>query len=179
MLETFEPLLAAAENVIIEARTLARFEPVIFDADVVDLVHATRPTNEEAPDFVKEWVSWGAGTRASQNLLLGAKARALLQGRYHVAIEDIEVLRAQKNYVQLVTRSGDCYRCRGPLARLVERLDPRAFLPLNRSEVVRLDAVAELQPWFRGDYRVVLRDGETLVWSRRYRARYKDRFRPG
>ena len=58
----------------------------------VRLTHATRPGNESAPEFVKKWVSWGAGTRATQNLILGAKARALLQGRYHVAVSDIKAI---------------------------------------------------------------------------------------
>jgi len=55
----------------------------------VRLVQASRPNNPAAPEFVRKWVSWGAGTRASQYLILGAKARALFQNRFHVAIEDI------------------------------------------------------------------------------------------
>ena len=58
----------------------------------VRLTQASRPGNEKAPDFIKNWVSWGAGTRASQNLLLGAKARALLQGRFHVSAGDIKAV---------------------------------------------------------------------------------------
>ena len=55
----------------------------------VRLAQATRPGRPEAPDFVNSWVGWGAGTRASQYLILGGKARALLKGRLHVASEDI------------------------------------------------------------------------------------------
>jgi MoxR-like ATPase len=58
----------------------------------VRLVRATRPPNHEAPDFVKKWVSWGAGLRASQYLILGGKARALLRGRANVSIKDIQAL---------------------------------------------------------------------------------------
>jgi MoxR-like ATPase len=53
------------------------------------LVRATRPAGEEAPEFVRKWVRWGAGPRAGQALLLGAKARALLEGRAVVALEDV------------------------------------------------------------------------------------------
>jgi len=53
------------------------------------LARSTRPRDVRAPDFVKEWVSWGAGPRASQYLLLGAKARAVLNGRYAARIEDV------------------------------------------------------------------------------------------
>lgn len=58
----------------------------------VQLVRATRPANNPAPDFVKNWVSWGAGLRASQYLILGGKARALLHGRANVSIKDIQAL---------------------------------------------------------------------------------------
>ena len=58
----------------------------------VRLVGTSRPGNAKAPDFIKEWVSWGAGLRASQNLLLGGKARALLHGRYNVSYGDIRAL---------------------------------------------------------------------------------------
>ncbi len=55
----------------------------------VDLVRATRPKEPPSPDFVKKWLAWGAGPRAAQYLILGAKARAILHGRYAVTAEDI------------------------------------------------------------------------------------------
>jgi MoxR-like ATPase len=58
----------------------------------VQLASSSRPHQSNSPDFVNEWVSWGAGTRAGQFLILGAKARALLQGRAHVTAEDIQAL---------------------------------------------------------------------------------------
>ncbi len=58
----------------------------------VRLASMSRPSSGDAPEFVKNWVSWGAGLRASQYLILGAKARALLNGRGHVSCEDIRVL---------------------------------------------------------------------------------------
>ncbi|MDJ0779850.1 MAG: MoxR family ATPase [Gammaproteobacteria bacterium] len=58
----------------------------------LDLVRASRPGGADAPDFVREWVDYGASTRAAQYLLLGGKARALLSGRYHVDFEDIRAL---------------------------------------------------------------------------------------
>jgi MoxR-like ATPase len=56
----------------------------------LDLVRATRPDEVGASDFVRHWVSWGAGPRAGQYLILAGKARALMQGRMYVTIEDIE-----------------------------------------------------------------------------------------
>jgi MoxR-like ATPase len=51
-----------------------------------------RSRGEGAADFVREWISWGAGLRASQFLVLGAKVRALLRGRPHVTPEDLQAL---------------------------------------------------------------------------------------
>jgi MoxR-like ATPase len=58
----------------------------------VRLAAASRPGQEGAPDFVNQWVSWGAGLRAAQFLVLGGKARALLAGRAHVNADDIRAL---------------------------------------------------------------------------------------
>ncbi|MCX7699397.1 MAG: MoxR family ATPase [Gemmataceae bacterium] len=58
-------------------------------AYAVDLVRTTRPKEPNAPKFIQEWVAWGAGPRASQYLILGGKARAILHGRMHVTTEDI------------------------------------------------------------------------------------------
>ena len=59
----------------------------------VGLVRMTRPSpNGAGPDFVKKWIAYGASPRAAQYLVLGAKARALTQGRYHVTFEDIQAL---------------------------------------------------------------------------------------
>jgi MoxR-like ATPase len=74
--------------------TLVRDVPAA--ANTVDyaarLVRATRPASEEAPEFVRKWVRWGAGPRAGQALLLGAKARALLEGRSVVDFADISAV---------------------------------------------------------------------------------------
>ena len=56
----------------------------------VRLARATRPKAEKAPDFIKQWVRWGAGPRAGQYLILGAKARAILKGRYNASITDVK-----------------------------------------------------------------------------------------
>lgn len=65
-------------------RNVARF--------AVDLVRSTRPHDAQALEFVKNWVSWGAGLRATQYLLLGGKVRAIFRGRYNVSVEDIRAL---------------------------------------------------------------------------------------
>jgi MoxR-like ATPase len=58
----------------------------------VRLAAASRPGQPDSPDFIDRWVSWGAGLRAAQYLILGGKSRALLDGRSHVTVEDIREL---------------------------------------------------------------------------------------
>ena len=58
------------------------------------IVRASRPNTPEAPDFVNRWVAWGAGPRAVQYLILGAKSRAALTGGYMVRLEDIAAVAA-------------------------------------------------------------------------------------
>lgn len=88
-----------------------------------------------------------------------------------VPVDEIRLLRADGNYVRVHTEDGRELSKRSTLTELASRLDPEDFLRINRSEVVRLDAVEELQPFFHGDYKVKMKDGEILSWSRRYRAK--------
>ena len=79
---------------ILEFQHLVRRIPVsehVFEY-AASLVRATRPDEAEAPEFVKKLMAWGAGPRASLNLILAGKARAALRGRCHVSIEDIQEL---------------------------------------------------------------------------------------
>ena len=79
---------------------MLRFQQVVRKVPVAEelaryavrLAAASRPGRPEAPDFIDDWVSWGAGLRAAQFLVLGGKARALLEGRSHVALEDIHAI---------------------------------------------------------------------------------------
>ena len=58
----------------------------------VDLVRRTRPNSDESPAWLKKWVQWGAGPRAIQYLIKGAKARAVLEGNYMTSMEDVEAV---------------------------------------------------------------------------------------
>ena len=79
---------------VLRFHALVRQVPVAQDLVryAVRLASSSRPHQNGAPDFINDWVSWGAGLRASQFLVLGAKVRALLQGRAHVTIEDLQAL---------------------------------------------------------------------------------------
>ena len=58
----------------------------------IDIVRATRPPEKGAPPFIKDWLTWGAGPRAAQYIVLGAKAYAILDGRYNVSCKDIRAI---------------------------------------------------------------------------------------
>jgi MoxR-like ATPase len=79
---------------VLRFHALVRQVPVAQDLvrHAVRLASASRPHQNGTPEFINDWVSWGAGLRASQFLVLGAKVRALLQGRSHVTLEDLQAL---------------------------------------------------------------------------------------
>ncbi|MBW3542203.1 MAG: MoxR family ATPase [Planctomycetes bacterium] len=89
----FEPELETAltGKQILALQEVVRKVPVAEHVFIYarDLVRSTRPEESEAPSFIKEYVSWGAGPRAGQYLILGAKARAILEGRFHVTTGDV------------------------------------------------------------------------------------------
>jgi len=89
-----EPVFTGED--ILAFQKLVRHVPIAEDVVrfAVRLSAASRPGTENAPAFVNNWVNWGAGTRAAQALVIGAKARALWQGRTHATIDDIRALAA-------------------------------------------------------------------------------------
>jgi MoxR-like ATPase len=81
---------------ILELQEIVRRVPVgdhVYQF-VLDLTRATRPSETGASDFVRHWLSWGAGPRAGQYMIVAGKARALMQGRLHVTLEDVEAVAA-------------------------------------------------------------------------------------
>jgi MoxR-like ATPase len=87
-----QPLFTGQD--VLNFHSVVRKVPIAEDIVhyAVRLAAASRPNRQGSPDFVNQWVSWGAGLRAAQFLVLGAKARALLAGRAHVSAEDIKAL---------------------------------------------------------------------------------------
>lgn len=85
-------------NKIVSAETLVEFQKLVRRVPVADnvisfavnFVNKTRPDNSQAPQFIKEWLRWGAGPRASQYLILAAKAKAVCQGRFTPNIDDVK-----------------------------------------------------------------------------------------
>ena len=89
---TLEKIMSGADILLFQ--DIVRRVPVpdhVYEY-VVKLVRKCRPKEVEAPDWVKKWVMWGPGPRAVQYLVLGAKARAVLQGSYLVRLEDVQAV---------------------------------------------------------------------------------------
>jgi MoxR-like ATPase len=93
----------------------------------VELVRVTRPREPGAPDFVKELVEWGAGPRASQYLVLGAKARAILDGRTAASVEDVRALAKPVLVHRVITNfraESDNVKSEDVVQRLLETVKP-------------------------------------------------------
>jgi two-component system LytT family response regulator len=84
-------------------------------------------------------------------------------------VEQIDWAEADRNYIALHA-AGETYTIRGTLENLARQLDPDQFTRISRSQLVNLDRVREMRPWFHGERRVVLKDGSELTWTRRFRA---------
>jgi MoxR-like ATPase len=92
-------------SAIIEFQNLVRSVPVADNVIqfAVRLADSTRPSSPDAPAYIKNWIRWGAGPRASQYLILGAKSRAILQGRFTPDIEDVKAVAGPVLRHRLVT----------------------------------------------------------------------------
>jgi len=85
---------------VINGEQISQLQEIVLRVPVAEhvyqyakkIVRSTRPAMGEAPDFIKNWINWGAGPRASLNLILAGKARAILNGQFHVSCEDIEAV---------------------------------------------------------------------------------------
>lgn len=101
---------------------------------------------------------------AVEQILVRDRERA-----FFLPVREIDRIDAAGNYVELHA-GGKLHLIRESLAGFIAQLDPAEFLRVHRSHVVRLAFIAELRPLFHGDYELVLRNGQTLPLSRRYKA---------
>lgn len=92
------------------------------------------------------------------------------QRYFFIKVAEIAYISAAEKYVNLHTETKS-YLVRDTMARLEQRLDPVRFARIHRSTIVNVDFIKEMQPWAHGDYVVILKNGEKLTASRRYRER--------
>ena len=135
-------------------RSVERVKTALADPDHGDLEERVRRVLSAMP-----------GREAPiKQILIRDRARA-----YFIPVEDIDRLAAAGNYVE-IHAGGKVHLVREPLAKLVAQLDAGDFLRVHRTHVVKLSFIAELQPLFHGDYELILKNGERLPLSRRYKA---------
>jgi two-component system, LytTR family, response regulator len=87
---------------------------------------------------------------------------------FFIKAEEIDWLEAEGNYVRLHAGK-ESYLLRDTITALEAQLDPKQFLRVHRSAIVNIDRIQELQPWFHGEYRIIMREGVQLTLSRSYR----------
>ncbi len=98
IVETTTSQYSAKLQKVINGSELTSFQNLVRRVPVADnviqyavkIVSLTRPANPEAPKFIKDWITWGAGPRASQYLILAAKAKSIIEGRFTPNIEDVK-----------------------------------------------------------------------------------------
>jgi two-component system LytT family response regulator len=86
---------------------------------------------------------------------------------FFVAISDIAWIEASRNYL-MIHVGAKSHTMRGTLDAFSKKLNPAEFVRVNRSAIIRLDSIRELQPWFHGEYKIIMKDGATIPWTRRY-----------
>jgi two-component system, LytTR family, response regulator len=89
---------------------------------------------------------------------------------FFVKSDEIDWLEAEGNYVRLHAGK-ESYLLRDTITALEGQLDPKKFVRVHRSAIVNIDSIQELQPWFHGEYRIILKEGVELTLSRSYRER--------
>ena len=135
-------------------RSIERVKAELADPEPGDLEERVRRVIAALPEH----------SPPAKQILIRDRARA-----YFIPVDSIERLSAAGNYVE-IHAAGKVHLVREPLAKLAAQLDAGEFIRVHRSHVVKLTAIAELQPMFHGDYELVLRSGERLALSRRYKA---------
>ncbi len=145
--------------------------------------HALRAFEAEALDYLLKPVDAErferALERAKQQLAHRAPAgppkllrRVLVEKRgreLFLPVEQLDWVEADRNYLNLHAGT-ETYQLRGTLESFTRQLDPDQFARISRSEVVNLDRIREMQPWFHGERRIILKSGKELTWTRKYRA---------
>ncbi len=109
-----------------------------------------------------------AGNKYLERLVIKAAGRI-----YFLETSEIDWIEAEGNYVS-VHSAKKTHLLRETISSLEAQLDPKKFVRIHRSSIIRLDFIQELQPWFHGEYRVILQDGTQLTLSRNHRDKLQE-----
>ena len=108
-------------------------------------------------------------TKFVERLVVKQDGRAIF-----LPVRDIEWIEADGKQVRVHAAGKQEHLLREGMSRIEQQLDPRDFLRIHRSTIVRIDRIREVQPWFQGDYVVIMTDGAQLTSSRGYRDRLRE-----
>jgi len=131
----------------------ARFAKVLLDA--------RRVQTAESLDGLRQLLQEVRPLRQPR-LLVEENGRGTL-----LALNQIDWVESDRNYLKLYV-GNQTYTVRGTIESIEGKLDPEHFLRINRKSLVRIDFIRELQKWSHGEYQVILKSGQTLMWTRRY-----------
>lgn len=109
-----------------------------------------------------------AGNKYLERLVIKTGGRI-----YFLETNEIDWIEAEGNYVSVHTGKKS-HLLRETISSLESQLDPKKFVRIHRSSIVRLDRIQELQPWFHGEYRIILQDGTQLTLSRNHRDKLQE-----
>jgi two-component system LytT family response regulator len=110
-------------------------------------------------------------SQRNPRLLVEENGRGIL-----IALHQIDWVEADRNYLKLHI-GAHTYTVRGTIEGIENRLDSERFLRINRSSLIRIDCIRELQKWTHGEYRIIMQSGQMLMWTRRYLDRHSELLR--
>ena len=128
----------------------------------------TDRTSRRDQDIIALLEELKAGPRYLERLVIKNGGRV-----FFMHVQDIYCIEAEGNYVRVYDNQKG-YLLRETISSLEEQLDPKQFLRIHRSAIVKIDRIKEMQPWFHGEYRIIMENGKQLALSRNYRANLQE-----
>ena len=144
----------------------ARFSKVLADARR----QAEKGRQSGLQDNLRQLLEQVQSLR-NPRLLVEENGRGIL-----IPLHQIDWAEADRNYLKLHIGI-HAYTVRGTIEGIEKRLDSERFLRINRSSLIRIDFIRELQKWTHGEYRIILQSGQALMWTRRYLDRHSELLR--
>lgn len=142
-----------------------RFEVAWRRAKTQIRLHRTSRRDQDIIALLEELK---AGPRYLERLVIKNGGRV-----FFLHVQDIHCIEAEGNYVRVYDNQKG-YLLRETISSLEEQLDPKQFLRIHRSAIVKIDRIKEMQPWFHGEYRIIMENGKQLALSRNYRANLQE-----
>lgn len=125
-------------------------------------------TSRRDQDIIALLEELKAGPRYLERLVIKNGGRV-----FFLHVQDVYCIEAEGNYVRVYDGQKG-YLLRETISSLEEQLDPKQFLRIHRSAIVKIDRIKEMQPWFHGEYRIIMENGKQLALSRNYRANLQE-----